>query len=237
MQNNKKRWEFRSKLQSVCLILTTALAFFSVTSAACILGANQQCAEIGLTPPAGGLSISSVPDNFTFPPATGGAGNDRFSKEDTNYTLNVNDVITVEDLRNVSGFSLQLTASAFTDGTPPNIPLDNFYVVTTASSTGGITNNGVEYPSGYSGQMGIIAPVNTSGDVEISATFIDDGSYLGNGSSGIPVVLMDAGLIPPSGRTGTFKQNINYYLNIPGSQPPGDYQVTLTFDLIDDPTE
>ncbi len=198
----------------------------------CVIGQNQQCLELSIQTPVGGLSLTT-PDSFAFSGVTSSADDqESFSKDDDNYQLNSNDVVTVQDLRGSSGFTLQVTASPFTAG-GPTIPLQNLHIVTTAASTGGTQNNGVEYRNSYSGPMGIIAPLNTSGSLVDSATFLTDGSPMGLGNIGTPIEIMRGDLNPPVGRIGTFKQNINYYLNIPGLQPPGDYSVTFTFDLID----
>lgn len=197
----------------------------------CILNANQQCVQIEIEPSPGVLTITA-PDDFAFPATTADIqAQDIFSiNSATPYTLNLNDVVVVTDTENNGGFNLQLQASAFEDAISlEQLPLTGLYAVTQASSTGGIQSNGVEYDAGYGGVQGIDAPQNnaTAGSLTDPATFTTNGDNLDT-----VIDLMNGDVtVAQIGRDGQFKQNIQYYLQIPGFIPAGNYQVTLTYDL------
>ena len=197
----------------------------------CILNTSQQCVQIKITPSAGVLTITA-PDNFTFPSTTSSnLAQNIFSTDSlTPYTLNTNDVITVTDTEAVGGFTLQLQSSAFQDpATLDEIPLTGFYAITQASDTGGTQTSGVEYNSGYSGVTNITASQNnaTAGALDSATTFTTNGDNL---DSAIDLMLAPV-TIQEIGRSGLFKQNVEYYLLIPSAQEIGNYTVTLTFDL------
>jgi N-acetylneuraminic acid mutarotase len=217
----------------------------------CVTGPNQQCLEVSIggggggTNPQGPLTIDA-PASFSLGTAIGGA--QRFSKEDASYTLNANDIVTVSDLRNDGGFNLQMQvdASGFTTGNGKYIPLQNFHAVTTAAGTGGTAVDGVEYTGTATAPQNIVAPinanVNSAGDALLTpGTFTSCGVTLGTGGTfttpgtPTPIDLMIGG-VDTSGRNGSFKQNVNYYLDVPVGQPNGNYNVTITFDLLDSAT-
>jgi len=201
----------------------------------CVISGNEQCAQVNIESE---LSVSA-PDNFSF--GTVSAPNEAFSKNDATYILDSNDYVTVTDTRGSSGFNLQVQAAfaGFTDGASHYLPLQNFWVATTAASTGGTQIDGVEYTGSDITPETILAPVDTSGNSLLdAASFTNFGSSLGSGSTftapgdPVPIDLMLGG-VTGAGRVGAFKQNVNYYLGIPIGQPIGTYNVTLTFTVTD----
>jgi len=194
----------------------------------------------------GALTLD-VPSDFSFGSLT--SPSSAYSKDDANFVLNVNDVITVSDLRASGGFNLQLQADSagFNNGSGNYLPLQNFYVVTTDANTGGSAAYGVEYTGTDISPQNIVAyqdaNVNPSGGaLQQSGTFTTCGSNLGSGSTftaagtAVPVDLMIGGLAS-DGRQGIFRQNVNFYLSVPGGQPEGSYAATLTYTLIDSDTD
>lgn len=197
----------------------------------CIIGQNQQCVQVEIEENPGVLTITA-PDDFAFPGITSATSSQEIFSIDsaTPYTLNVNDLIVVTDTQNAGGFNLQLQASAFEDsGTSEQIPLSGFYAVTQASSTGGTQINGVEYDNGYAGVTGIDATQDnaTAGNLDSAGTFTTHGDNL----DAVIDIMLAPVTIAEVGRNGQFKQNIQYYLQIPAFQLSGSYEVTLTFDL------
>lgn len=213
----------------------------------CVPGPDEQCLEltIGGT---GALSLEEVPDDFNFGSMSSPA--QAYSKDDTLYVLNSNDVISVSDMRGSSGFNLQIQASAegFNNGSGKYLPLQGFYVVTTDSSTGGTGAYGVEYQGPDTTPENIVAYQDAAidpggGGLQQSVTFTTCGSNLGSGSTyvlpgtPVPVDLMLGGVSGGGGRKGTFKQNVNFYLSVPSGQPAGNYSAILTYTLIDSSTD
>lgn len=225
--------------------LMSAFSFISSVNADCVPGADDQCLELSIQG-TGGLTLT-VPNDFIF--GTFASPASTYSKDDTNYDLDVNDVVVVSDMRASGGFTLQLQVdtAGFGTGTGNYLPLQNFYVVTTASDTGGTAAYGVEYEGPDTTPQDIVAyqdaNVNRTGAaLQTTSTFTTCGSNLGSGSTyttaGTPttVDLMIGGVQTPAGRQGTFKQNVNFYLGVPSGQPPGDYSAVLTYTLIDSTT-
>jgi hypothetical protein len=197
----------------------------------CAIGDDrEQCLEIYIEPSDGELTLT-IPQSFSFPQlSTSSSSQGQFSINDPGYNQNI---ITVTDTRNNGGFILQLNASEFADKADPQniktIPLENFYVATKASNTEGQRINGVEYNQEYDGEL-VIAVQDVEGkEFNIADTFTTD--LTSNTLNGI-VDIMDGSLETANGRVGTFKQIMQYYLNIPAYQQPGTYRATLTFDLI-----
>jgi hypothetical protein len=216
-----------------------------VTFTTCETGTDEQCLQLTISG-AGALTLD-VPGDFSFGslPSTSNG----YSKSDTTYELDVADVVTVSDMRGSGGFNLQLqiSASGFNNGSGYYLPMQNFYVVTTGSDTGGTTAYGVEYEGPDTTPQDIVAyqdaNVNrTGGALMTASTFTTCGSNLGSGSTfttaGTPVAvdLMIGGVVTPNGRQGTFKQNVNFHLAVPAAQPAGDYSAVLTYTLIDSTT-
>lgn len=191
-----------------------------------------QCAVIGITPQTGALTITEVPDSFSFPPAA--AGDDSFSN---GLGPDDADRVTVSDTRNSGGFTLQVQATtAFADTTNPllTIPLTSLYTATSTIADGtrdvnGIACNGIQYlgpaydllpdctglPNPVTAQFNILGGFNTVGSFT---------GFTGNTLDGT-VDLMQTG----TNHNGSFSQFVNYYLAIPAGQQPGSYEVTLTF--------
>jgi hypothetical protein len=202
----------------------------TLTVSCAITGDRDQCLEVYIEQGTGELTLS-VPSSFSFPnSSTSTIDQHQYSIQNPSYILNTNDYVTVSDTRNNGGFTLQLSASAFADTVDINrvIPGDNLFVATKASNTEGTPLNGVEYlPSDYLsiGGLPVTAQANTDGEFNQATSFTYN-------FGGAPVELINGSVPQGSGRTGTFRQNVQYYLKIPAYQPPGVYQITLTFDLI-----
>jgi hypothetical protein len=247
-ETENKHQRHKIRLTGSLFLLFTILATFSLVSnvkGACTPGPDEQC--LGVTVGSSGVLTLSVPDDFVF--GTFASPASTYSKNDTNYVLDSNDVITVSDLRGSGGFNLQLqvASSGFGNGSGNYLPLQNFYVITTASDTGGTSAYGVEYTGPDTVPQDIVAyqdaNVNrAAGALQQAVTFTTCGSNLGSGSTfttaGTPtaVDLMIGGVATPGGRQGTFKQNINFYLSVPSGQPTGSYSAILTYTLIDSTT-
>jgi hypothetical protein len=234
------------KVGFVGLMILPVLIVLNTTYAACTAEAGEQCLELDVSG-TGALTLD-VPADFSF--GTQSSPSKSYSKDDSAYTLNVNDLITVSDMRGSAGFNLQLQADSagFTDSAGDYLPLQGFYVVTTAADTGGTAVNGVEYAGTDTSPKNIVAyqdaDINPAGGgLQQSKTFTACGSALGGGSTfhtpgtATPVDLMVGGISPLEGRKGTFRQNVNFYLSVPGGQPQGDYTAVLTYTLIDSTTE
>jgi len=210
----------------------------------CAAGDDEQCVEAEIT---GSISFD-VPDDFSFPAMSSTyMPQDSFSFEATGYNFNTNDLLTVYDSRNSGGFMVQAhqTTPFETSGGVFHIPLNNFFIATTSAITGGYafdppSDDGIEYDSTP------VTPCDSS-SVDVTTFPRSESAYqslLWNGSTFagqnlgtddpdtyITYDLMNCSLLT-GGRTGTFKQNVNYYLNVPGGQSAGTYNVTITFDLI-----
>ncbi len=195
----------------------------------CDVNGNQQCLQVNVQNGAGNLLFAEVPDNFTFPNITSSNQNeDRFSADAVNYDPNQEALLSIEDTEQNTGFLVQLQSSAFTAGAN-SIPLNNLYVATSPSSTGGTYNAcGVEWSYLNPGVSDVEAVYNTTGPLNSATTFLTDGTNLT-----APIDLLRGGLPAPDGHNGTFSANVDYYAKIPAFQPTGNYQVTLTFDLTD----
>lgn len=202
----------------------------------CVIDDNEQCIQIEIEPSAGVLTLSA-PDDFSFLPFTAIIGTQNAfshhvdSTNETNYVLNVNDVVTVTDTRGFGGFTLQIQASTpFQTAGSKFFPLQNFFAATETSSTGGSNHAGIEFGAGTTGVDCTSAPL----DVAAAANFVNAGSFSADFGTGYDTYtvqdLMLCGLVG-DGRNGTFSQNVNYYLLIPSAQSAGAYSVTLTFDL------
>lgn len=221
-------------------------AAFTITQTAdvtfdCVIGPNQQCAELIINAGTGALTVTA-PDDFTFPAAA--AEDQSFSQDDPGYVLNTNDVVTVSDTRGSGGFNLQVQADSagFNDGAGHFLPLQNLYVATKAATTSGSPVNGVEYSGLLTSPQNIVAYQDTTALFTNPLSFTTCGSGLGTGGTLItagtpsPIDLMLGGL-SSGGRNGDFKQNVNYYLDIPSGAFSGSYTVTLTYTVTDDTTD
>ncbi len=207
----------------------------------CAPGAGQQCIEATIT---GGISFEA-PDDITFPTLNSSSlPQPNYSYGSSGYILNVNDLLSVTDTRGNGGFNVQVQLSSPFETTDHSqyIPLDNFYVATTSSDTGGFrfdppSNDGIEYDTQpalpCNGSSLDVTPDNRADIPTVLTTPATySGKNLGTGQNTyIPYDLMDCSL-SSGGRNGTFKQNVNYNLSIPAFQPTGEYHVTITFDLL-----
>ena len=207
----------------------------------CAAGAAEQCVEASIT----GTITFEVPDDITFPAMeSSNMPQDSFSYDAAGYTHDINDLLTVYDSRNSGGFQVQVQASTpfETSGGTFHIPIDHFYMATTSSETGGFrfdppSDDGIEYDSSP-----VLPCVGSSLDVTPSprslipavlttpSTFTQALGY--EPDTYFTLNLMNCDLSPSQGRTGTFRQEVNYYLNVPGGQPGGTYNITLTYDLV-----
>jgi len=192
----------------------------------------------------GAITID-VPDNIVFP--TLDASNldqPNYSYGASGYVINVNDLLSVYDSRNSGGFKVQVhvTSPFETVDHTRFIPLNNFYIATTSADTGGYrinppSDDGIEYYStpavACNGSPLDVTPsprTQIPTVLTIPSTFA--GQNLGTGQNTYSTLdVMDCDLTT-GGRVNVFKQNVNYYINMPGGQPTGSYAVTITFDLL-----
>lgn len=200
----------------------------SVTPA-CNLISNSFCLSLNIYSET--LSFTDIPSSFSFQSLTQGpADQSVYSVDNTNQPSQTS-LLGVYDNRNNGGFQVQVQAEGtFTNGTDV-IPLSNLYIGTSTSSTSvslpsTTVSSGVIYDSSIS-TKGITASASLGNGSPTSPS-----SYsvnLGNG----PVVLMNGALRGGSGRNGHMYQLVNYYLNIPAHQKPGNYSVNLIYTLTD----
>lgn len=212
---------------------------------------------IGATVVPGGLYFDNIPDSFSFPQkfyATTAQAS--FSNDDpatrtiTDITTEANDVLTVADLRNDSaGFYTTITTSEFTDGIN-TIPLTGLHVATSCPdyiapgdpendladalySTPPACDNltGVEFANGsiISGSINVGNMVHSDSITgtdknTIIQAFIDDGNTLNQG----PVNIIHS----IGSKVALISQVLNFYLEIPANQPPGNYSILFTLDLM-----
>ena len=198
---------------------------------------GEQCGVIGITN-GGSLSITKVPDDFTFPATF--AGGDTFNN---GSGPDNGDRVIVSDTRNTAGFTLQLQASTpFADTSNPGstIPLTNLYTTTSTvgqsnrvssgdSNATAIACDGIEYLgaayTSASDCSGVTADINAA--FTILSGFNNVANYTGLSGNTVDsaVDLMQTS----TAHNGSFSQLVNYYLHVPSDQSPGNYQVTLTF--------
>ena len=222
--------------------LTAEVVSNSVTASTtvtfgCVAGPNQQCILVNIGDGTGVLTLD-IPSNFDFP-STGVKydplnAQESFSFLNATYGSGGNDIVRVTDTRSEGGFELQIQASAFAETlTMEQVPLQNLFIATKASITGGLQLNGIEYGTGNTPAEEVSAQLDASGNLDTASTFtsILPGG-MGTGGTGTVIVLQDGSVSTEPGRYDTFSQIVHYFLNIPAGQLPGNYQVTLSFDLI-----
>lgn len=214
---------------------------------------------LAVTVNAGSISIENIPDTFTFPSKyLSSLPQDSFSNDNpATSTIDVttaeNDVITVADLRNSGGFDVTITGSSLTSG-PNDIPLGNFFVVTTCpdgndlsadlygSPNNCTSSNGAEFADGSSStgnmdQTDTVHSDNATGTAtnseELTAlrnAYEADGKSFDANDDEIPdtIFLMQS----TAAKVARVSQTLGFYLNIPASQTSGTYNIKLTIDLI-----
>jgi hypothetical protein len=219
--------EFTAEATSNHITVSTDVTF------GCIAGPNEQCIQVNIGE-AGVLALD-IPSGFYLPAITYDPNNSQetFSIDEEEYPFGY-DILTVTDTRNSGGFELQVQASAFEEETTlEQIPLQNLYIATKAASTGGLQLNGIEYGSGVTPAEEVSAELDTSGAFDNASTFTSllPGG-MGTGGTGTVIVVQDGSLSVEPGRLDTFSQIVHYYLNAPAGQSPGEYIVTISFDLI-----
>lgn len=151
--------------------------------------------------------------------------------------------ITIQDTRGSGGFNLQIQASEFQPAqTSPNPSLNNNFRIITSTNDAfaGTEENGIKYAGDgidpYTGQTGIIAPLNT-----ISTNFADPTLFTSSPFDGginilttdTPIDIMQGTLSAANGRNGLIHLSVSFYLLIPKFQAPGEYYSTLTYTLTD----
>ncbi len=198
---------------------------------------SDGCLQIDIT--AGSLTLENIPDTFSFPVKYFSyQAQDSFSN---NRGMTApEDVMTVRDLRHSGGFSVSVTASAFSADSYV-IPLENLYVVTSYPDSNdfsdatltGTETGGVEYATGFVGLPDVTAPAFTANTLNSRATFTAlNKKFNSDGDvEGEPVVLMST----TTAHLARMSQAVSFYLQIPASQPAGTYSTLFTVDLL--PTE
>jgi len=212
----------------------------------CATGASEQCVEASVT----GNITFEVPNDVTFPVlSASNLAQPNYSYGASGYVINVNDLLSVYDSRDNGGFKVQVHATTPFETVDHSkyIPLNDFFIATTSADTGGYrfappSDDGIEYGSQpvtacNGSPMDVTPPspwpptLSSLGDVLTNAsTFAGQSMGTGYNSYGT-YDLMDCDLVG-GGWVNVFKQNVNYYINIPGGQPTGSYGVTITFDLL-----
>lgn len=208
---------------------------------------SDQC--LGASVLDGGLSLPYIPDSFSFPRKFSSASlQESFSNDNPATTGNVDvtvgpeDVLTASDLTGTSyGFNVYISASNFSNGTS-NLPLRNLYVATTAPNTAtlnalnpdlnGTPNNPNQlvYATGSTG-LDVTSGTATLGDLNTTASYTTDGvSFDANEDDIADIITLMNG---PNGTTHLLSasQALSFYLNIPASQPSGNYSILFTIDI------
>jgi hypothetical protein len=212
---------------------------------------SDQCLGVSVT--SGGLSLPYVPDSFIFPRKFSSTTNQNsFSNDNpaTRSTVDVatgpEDVLTASDLTGSStGFDVTITATSFTNGTD-TIPLSRLYVLSSvpSSTTLNALNadlngtvdapNGIVYAAGSTGQD-VVGMSAGEGDLNLAASYTDKGRNFDSDADNIAdiVPIMHA----PTGTAHMLSasQALNFYLNIPGNQPSGNYSILFTVDIMSIP--
>jgi len=190
----------------------------------------------------GTISLDYIPDSFSFPIKRvsefeqNSFSNDNPTTMDVDISTGPEDLIALHDFRNNGGFSVTITASAFSSATA-NIPLKNLYIATSYPDhnslnlldpgLNGPTNNGITYAEGSHGAQDISAPAFTQGNLNSADNY--QTSFDANHDNIADVVeLMNT----KTNHVGRFSQALNFLLKIPPNQPAGAYQVKFTIDLI-----
>ncbi len=191
---------------------------------------NTSCGIITITPNTGSLSITKIPDSFSFPDSyPGGESFNNATGPDDG------DRVTVQDTRNSGGFTLELQASTnFADinNASNTIPLTDLYVATSTptddtTDANGLSCNGIQYletpaiPDCANVTSPINAQFNILGGFGTSTTYTN----LTGNTVDAAVDLMQTA----TNHNGSYSQFVNYYLSIPQATNIGNYQVTLTF--------
>ena len=148
------------------------------------------------------------------------------------------DVLTVTDLRNAGGFQVTITAEKFLDDAEDEIPLKNLYVTTTYPTANdlpanpellGATQQGITYALNSYGPKDISNTVDTTASITQQTTYKNFGRNFdqNNDTFAEPIVLM----YTDSAHAGSFSNALNFYIDIPGAQPSGNYATLFTIDL------
>jgi hypothetical protein len=206
----------------------------------CATTEDEQCVETSIT----GSITFDVPADITFPEKySSNVDQPNYSNGATGYDLNEEDLLIVYDTRNNGGFVVQVhpTTPFENAGQTRYIPLANLYVATTSADTGGFRytwpGDGIEYNSepvtACDGSPLDVTPSNRATIPTVLQTVSTfTGQAMGTGYNGYTTYdIMDCSLTA-GGRSNIFKQNVNYYLNIPAGQPADTYGITITFDLV-----
>lgn len=174
------------------------------------------------------LSFEDVPDSTTFTLISSlSLDQDTFnnaSGSDAADTVEVTDATgTATD-----GFTLQISATDFTNENGDIIPNSNIYVVTT-SGTGDPTIQ-VLRTGGNGGNDGL-ASYNVASDPTDPETLLGDANtFTTYGSAlGSPVNLM---ITDNADNVGSYAQNVSFYIAVPAFTPPGQYSGEFTYTLI-----
>lgn len=209
---------------------------------------SDQC--IGVSVSSGGLSLPYVPDSFTFPRKfSSSSSQDSFSNDNAatrnvvDVSIGSEDILTASDLTGSSaGFNVTVTASNFTNGTDL-LPLRNLYVATTAPDTTSLNTlnsdlngtpnnpNQLVYATGSSG-LDLTSNTATTGSLNTVTSYTTDGvSFDANNDNTSDIItLMSA---PNTGaHMLSASQALSFYLNIPASQPSGNYSILFTVDIM-----
>ncbi len=193
------------------------------------------------------LAFYHIPASFTF-----GAVNTALNSTDiigplvSSFTVSDDTVITVQDTRNQSGFTLQASAENFTIdgvGPTPTITSDNLRMVTLEDTDTGLIGsplNGINYGDGpnggNSGDQDIVAPLNVIGaDLTLSSTYTGVGSNTLNNPVDVMQAPHDYGscMLGNDGRYGRFSVGTSFLLSVPKYTTPGNYYTKLTLTLTD----
>lgn len=208
----------------------------------CATSEDAQCVEASVT----GTITMEVPNDITFPTLSASyLAQPNYSYGASGYVIDVNDLLSVYDSRNSGGFKVQVSATTpfETADHSKYIPLSSFSIATTSADTGGYrisppSDDGIEYYSNPSSTSCNGSPIDVTPSprtliptvLVTPSTF--SGQTIGTGYNGYSTLdVMDCDLVT-GGRVNVFRQNVNYYINMPAGQPVGSYSITLTFDLL-----
>jgi hypothetical protein len=194
---------------------------------------------------AGPLALEYLPSTITFPTkfyttlAQPSFSNDNPATPGVDVATGPEDIITVDDFSNTGGFELTISVSSINSDMSA-IPYENLYAVTSYPSSSDLTSKdayldgtasgGVVYADGTIGTQDIVSSIHTDSSLNPTSTYTTDGSNFDSDSDDImnPISLMSTS----TAHSGRFSQALSLYLEIPENQPPGDYDMALTLDLI-----
>ena len=204
---------------------------------------SDSCISADISP--GDLAIDYLPLSFSFPlkhfttHVKKNFSNDNPTTATVDVSTGPDDVISVHDYRNSSGYSVTITSGPF-KSSMNELPLSGLHLVTTYPNTSdlesldptlkGMNTGGVEYADGSQGLQDLIAPAFTEGDLNLPDTYLNDGTSFDENNDNIPdvITLMETG----TAHVMRASQALSFYLEIPPSQPAGTYEIMFTIDLI-----